>query len=125
MAELPATLQQFQNYVWEQLPPRRTAAGREVVSDLVALAVQEWPVEALSTVEPGSKEEAKALRDAAVSIKRQAEFMYGQKRFAGLWVIALQILIPIIVQKMLEWWRRRKDNQRRLLSWRRKWRADG
>jgi hypothetical protein len=125
MGDLPATLQQFQSYIWEQLPPRRTAAGREVVADIVALAVQEWPVEELSTADPGSKEEAKALREAVASIKRQAEFMYGQKRFAGLWIIALQILVPIIVQHMLEWWRRRKDNKRRLLSWRRKWRTDG
>jgi hypothetical protein len=125
MGDLPATLQQFQSYIWEQLPPRRTAAGREVVADIVALAVQEWPVEELSTTEPGSKEEAKALQEAVASIKRQAEFMYGQKRFAGLWIIALQILVPIIVQHMLEWWRRRKDNKRRLLSWRRKWRTDG
>lgn len=124
MAELPSTLNQFQQYVWEQLPPRREVAGREVVSDLVALAIQEWPADVLSQAEPGSPEEREALRGLLVSMKRQAEFMYGQKQFAGLWIIALQILLPIIVKMILEWWRKRKDNRRRLLMWRRKWRAN-
>lgn len=124
MANAPSTLNQFQQYVWDNLPPRRSVAGREVVADLVALAIQEWPADLLSQADPGSKEEREAVRSLLVSMKRQAEFMYGQKKFAGLWVIALQILIPIIVRVIMDWWRKRKDNRRRLLMWRRKWRAD-
>jgi hypothetical protein len=125
MADNPSTFSQFQQYVWARLPPRRNAAGQELVADLVALAVQEWPVDVLSQAAPGSDEEREALATVIVSIKRQAEFIYGQKRFASLWFIALQILIPIIVRVILDWWRERKDNRARLILWRRKWHVDG
>lgn len=124
MAGQSSTLKQFQEYVWESLPPHRLRAGREVVDDLVALAIQEWPADVLSQAEPGSEEEKAALHGLLVSMKRQAELLYGQVKFAGLWLIALQILLPIIINKILEWWNGRKDNRRRLLMWRRKWRTD-
>lgn len=125
MDEPTSTLKQFQRYVWNRLPPRRTVAGEEVVFDIVALAVTEWPSEALSQADPESLEEFNALRTLILSIKRQAEFMYGQKRFAGLWLAILQMLIPMIVQAILDWWRQRKDHRARLLMWRRKWVVDG
>lgn len=118
------TLKQFQQYVWDQLPPRRLKAGQEVVGDIVALAIQEWPVDLLVKYENNPEERDEILRKLALSIKRQAEFVYGQKRFAGLWIAALQILIPIIVQIILDWWLKRKDNQARLIIWRRRWKVD-
>lgn len=125
MGEHTATLGQFQQFVWDRLPPRREVAGREMVNDLVALAIQEWPVDLLSQSDPNSAAELAALRQVIISMKRQAEFIYGQKRFAGVWFVALQILIPVIVQVILDWWKKRKVNRSRLTLWRRKWRADG
>ena len=125
MADATTTLSQFQQYVWDRLPPRREVAGREMVDDLVALAIQEWPVDLLSQADPDSTAQVEAMREMVVSMKRQAEFIYGQKRFAGVWFVALQMLIPIIVQVILEWWRHRKVNRSRLTIWRRRWRTDG
>lgn len=125
MDESTSTLGQFQQYIWNQLPPRRTAAGQEVVRDLVTLAVQEWPDETLAQCDPGSPQEFEAIKGVIVSVKRQAEFLYGQRKFAGLWMVALNILIPVIVQAILDWWRRRKDHRRRLNMWRRRWKVDG
>ena len=115
------TFTQFQNYVWAKLPPRRTRAGREVVFDLVSLAVQEWPSDLLSQVQPGSKEEGDILRGVVSDIKRQAHVLYGEKRFGSLWIIVLQFVIPIIVEIVLEWWRSRKLNRGKIALWRRRW----
>ena len=120
-----STLDQFKNHIWDALPPRRKAAGREVVGDLVTIAVQEWPDEALEKAEPDSAKEFEAIREVIISMKRQSEFLYGQRKFAGLWMVALQILIPIIVQAILDWWRERNIHRQRLNLWRRRWRVDG
>lgn len=125
MEESTATLGQFRHYIWNQLPPRRAVAGKEVVHDLVTLAVQEWPDEALAQADPDSAQEFEAIKVLIVSMKRQAEFLYGQRQFAGLWMAALQILIPVIVQAILDWWRNRREHRGRLLGWRRRWKVDG
>ena len=95
-----------------------------MVADITSLVVQEWPSEVLSQADPDSEQEFEALRVLISSVKRQAELLYGQKRFASLWIAVLQILIPIIVQIVLEWWRKRKTHRSRVIQWRRKWKVD-
>lgn len=115
---------QFQTYVWNELPSRRARVGREMVFDIVALAIQEWPSELLSQCDKHSVEETKALADLASNIKRQAQLLYGEKRFKSLWIIALQLLLPLILEIVLDWWRERKTNRGKVTLWRRHWKIE-
>ena len=121
MAGATTTLQQFQEFVYDQLPPRRDRLGREAVYDAVAVAVQEWPDKELSAAAAGSPEEALATGELVKSMRRHLEVAYGEERFGVMWVIALQALLPYIIEAMLRWWRKRKENKARIRIWRRKW----
>jgi hypothetical protein len=121
MSNSTATLPQFQTYVWNMLPVRREAVGREIVDDIVLVAVQLWPSEALSQLEPGSSEEADELRRLAWSIRRILEFVYGSTRFNGYWLLGANSVVLIIIEVMRVWWRKRKDNRAKIGIWRRRW----
>ncbi len=114
-----STLQQFQEKLWNELPHQRSMLGREVVCDAIAVAIQEWPDERLSQEEKG--QEQATIRELRASVRRQLRLMYGDEKFESMWIIALQIILPILVDQILQWWRRRKDNRSRLRMWRRKW----
>lgn len=121
MSRRTTTLPQFQEYVWELLPHQRSMLGREAVYDAISVAIQEWPDEQLSGCKSGDTEELKATEALEASIRRHLRLSYGTEKFDSMWVIALQILLPIIVDQILKWWRRRKENQGRVRIWRRKW----
>lgn len=124
MADSTATLQQFQEFVWDRLPLQRHKLGREVVNDVIAVAVQEWPDELLSQSKSGDSIELEAVQGLKQSVRRHMELVYGEEKFGSFWIIALQIMLPIIIDQMLRWWRRRKENRGRIRIWRRKW-VDG
>lgn len=121
MAGATTTLQQFQEFVYDQLPFNKGRVGREVIYDAVAVAVQEWPDKELLTAGAGSPEEEQATAELAKSIRRHLEVTYGEERFGVLWLIALQLLMPYIIEAILKWWRRRKEHKARIRIWRRKW----
>lgn len=114
-----STLQQFQEKLWNELPHQRSMLGREVVYDTIAVAIQEWPDERLAQAD--KEQEQLTIRELRASIRRHLRLMYGDEKFETMWVIALQIILPILVDQILQWWRRRKDNRSRLRMWRRKW----
>lgn len=121
MALPTKTLPQFQEYIWMSLPMRKHMAGKEAIYDAVAVAIQEWPDEQLSACRAGDESETVAAEELTKSVKRHLSLAYGDKKFGSLWIVALQILLPIIVDQILKWWRRRKENQGRIRLWRRKW----
>lgn len=121
MGSATATLPQFQNYVWELLPIRREAVGRELVNDIVLAAVQFWPSDELSQAASGSQEEATEMRRVAWSVRRVVEFVYGQDRFQGYWLMGAKSVLSMILEIIRMWWRRRKDNRAKIAIWRRKW----
>jgi hypothetical protein len=125
MARRTTSLPEFQAYVWDQLPFQRGMVGKEAVYDAVNVAIQEWPDEQLCGCKSGDTEELKATEQLEASVRRHMRLAYGAEKFDALWVIALQLLLPIIVDQILKWWRRRKDHQGRIRIWRRKWVNDG
>lgn len=115
------TLEQLQEWVWSELPVRKNVAGKEAVFDAVSAAVHEWPDEDLSSSRAGSDQEMAAMLNLSKSIKRHMALVYGDQKFGSVWVVALQILLPLIVDLILKWWRRRKEHRARIRIWRRKW----
>jgi hypothetical protein len=107
--------------VWERLPARKHALGKEVVFDCVSAAAQEWPDGILGHTQSGDTGEVIAVTELAKSVKRHIALTYGESRFGSLWILALQILLPILIDIMLRWWRSRKENRTRLRFWRADW----
>jgi len=119
------TLQDFQEFIWQGLPMRKHALGREGVYDAVAVCVQEWPDDVFCQTKSGDTGEVVATGELIKTVKRHMALTYGEQKFGTIWLLALQILLPIIVDQILRWWRRRKENQGKLRIWRRKWVSNG
>jgi hypothetical protein len=119
-----STIKQFQEYMWQSLPARRVAAGREVVDDVSILAIQFWPVEELCQAAPRSREEFVARADLRSDIYRLLVLVYGLERAEALRLLGLDSVVSHLLDNMCDWWRRRKDNRAKLIIWRRKWRDD-
>lgn len=100
---------------------RKHALGREGVYDAVAVCVQEWPDDVFCQTKSGDTGEVVATGELIKTVKRHMALTYGEQKFGTIWLLALQILLPIIVDQILRWWRRRKENQGKLRIWRRKW----
>lgn len=115
------TFDDFRERIWEDLPARKHAIGKEAVFDAIAVVVQEWPDDILSQTKSGDTGEIVATRELAKTVKRHMALTYGEQKFGVLWLLALQILLPILIDQILKWWRRRKENQGRLRIWRRRW----
>lgn len=115
------TLEQFQEWIWSELPVRKNLAGKEAVFDAISAAVHEWPDEDISGFSAGSDQEMASMLKLSRSVRRHMALVYGDNKFASIWVPALQILLPLIVDLILKWWRRRKEHRARLRMWRRKW----
>lgn len=125
MAAPLKTLPMMQEYIWECLPMRKYMAGREAVFDTVMVLVQEWPDDMLAHTKSGDTGEVIAKGELEKSVRRHLTLTYGEKKFGTLWIVALQILLPIIIDLLLDWWRRRKDHRGWLRMWRRRWVSEG
>lgn len=114
----------FQNQIWDSLPARKHAAGKERIFDAVSIIVQEWPEEELEILRQGG---AKAVRIAIrlnKTLKRQMHLLYGEEDFSSLWAIALNVLVSLIIRLVLDWWLKDEANRKTLRVWRRKWAKD-
>jgi hypothetical protein len=121
MPRRTTSLPQLQEHIWDELPDKKLAVGREAVFDVVSALVQEWPDEQLSGLNPEDMAGSKAIADLHRSAKRHMRLVYGSAKFDSMWILALQILLPIIINQLLDWWKRRKDNRARLRRWRKRW----
>jgi hypothetical protein len=117
----PKDLREFQQYIWDNLPERKHRLGRELIYDCVSVAVQEWPDDILAHTHSGDTGELIATKELIRTIRRHLALTYGDDRFHSLWLLALQIMLPILVDQILRWWRRNNNNRKRLRIWRRGW----
>lgn len=111
----------FQQWIWEQLPIRKHACGKEKVFDVVAVVIQEWPNAVLSSCKSGDSTEVFAVRDLVRSTKRHLALAYGERDFGFLWMFVLNLIVGQIIQIVLAWWRRAPQNPAKLKLWRRRW----
>jgi hypothetical protein len=125
MSRPTTSFPQFQDYIWSQIPERqRDRVGREMVNDLVSVVVQEWPDEQLSQANPKGSAELEALGELRKTAARHLQLAYGDEKASEMslvWMFLLQFILPIVLEKTLEWWRKRKENRGRIRIWRRKW----
>ena len=95
--------------------------GREMVDDIVLVAVQLWPVEHLSQADANSQEQVVVLAALAADVRRILEAVYGEDRFRGYRLLGVNQAILRVIEAIHGWWHRRKDNRAKMNTWRRKW----
>lgn len=125
---LPA-FTKLQRTIWDILPDKKHAAGKEKVYDVVSIVVQEWPEQEFGRLrddpEAASVEAVPSYRRLVRTVKRHMDLLYGEEEdFGTLWIIALEILVSQIIRLVLKWWLENRRNQRTLRNWRQRWAAD-
>lgn len=114
----------FQDRIWNSLPIRKKAVGREVIDDVIAIAIQMWPSDGLAQADKGSVEEDMLLAVLLTDIRRIMVLLYGKQEWHAYVLVGLSSLNPYILAMILDWWRRRKLNRTKLKAWQEKWTSD-
>lgn len=116
-----ATFRKFTKWVWRSLPVRKIVIGEEAVGDIVMIAVQFWPVEALSASADGSSEQADVLRKLCEDVVRVMGFVWGEERYKAFSLLGVEPMIAIVISVIHEWWKGNKARRGHLNNWRRNW----
>ena len=119
----------LQNKIWDILPDKKHAAGKEKVFDIISIVVQEWPEKEFGSIQSTPEDAAvstiPSYRKLVRGVKRHMDLLYGQEEeFGTLWIIALELLVSQIIRLILRWWLENRRNQRTLRNWRQRWAAD-
>lgn len=116
-----ATLPQFSDFVWDQLPVRREVMGDEMVRDIVLAVVQSWPVTEMCQCDAGSDEEFSLAALVLDDVTRILGFVYGEGRFEGYTRLGFSNVVFEVIGVTSVWWRQSKRNRANMNIWRRKW----
>jgi len=111
----------FKRFVWGRLPLRKYLCGHNMVFDLAAVVVQEWPCEAIDISKSGDTVEVKALEELAASCKRHLALVYGYPEW-DTWAETLKYLIWQAIWITLRWYRSDPKSASAMKRWRSKWR---
>jgi hypothetical protein len=91
-------------YVWSQLSVRKHAAGRRVVSRIVADAVRDWPSAAMARSDHGEVQAFGSIY--AKSLARRGNYGMGI-----ILTLVLSALISEVVKILIRWWLEGRDNR--------------
>jgi hypothetical protein len=114
-------VQDLQRWVWGRMPLRKYLCGHNKVFDVVAVLIQEWPVEAIDGSASGETAEVHALEELAMSCKRHLALVYGQEQW-DLWSVTMKHIIWQALWLLLQWYRQSSQHRARLIRMRNKWR---
>jgi len=98
------TRDELDAYVWSQLSVRKHAAGRRVVSRIVADAVRDWPSAAMERSDRG---EVQAFGNIyAKSLARRGNYGMGI-----ILTLVLSALVSEVVKALIRWWLESRENR--------------
>jgi hypothetical protein len=98
------TRDELDAYVWSQLSVRKHAAGRRVVSRIVADAVRDWPSAAMARSDHGEVQAFGSIY--AKSLARRGNYGMGI-----ILTLVLSALISEVVKILIRWWLEGRDNR--------------
>lgn len=113
----------LQEKMWRELPFfRRNVVGRERIDDLVAIAVEQSPIEFIQHVSRGSDEQDVLIEAWAASVKRGYCLVRGsdEAEFGPLFWILISPLLQILLKKLLDWWFESRTNRVLMAGWQRR-----
>jgi hypothetical protein len=98
------TRDELDAYVWSQLSVRKHAAGRRVVSRIVADAVRDWPSAAMARSDHGEVQAFGSIY--AKSLARRGNYGMGI-----ILTLVLSALISEVVKTLIRWWLESRENR--------------
>lgn len=102
------TRDELDAYVWSQLSVRKHAAGRRVVSRIVADAVRDWPSAAMARSDHGEVQAFGSIY--AKSLARRGNYGMGI-----ILTLVLGALVQEVVKILIRWWLERSEHQEAML----------
>jgi len=99
------TRDELDAYVWSQLSVRKHAAGRRVVSRIVADAVRDWPSAAMARSDHGEVQAFGSIYAKSLA-RRQQQYGMGI-----ILTLVLSALISEVVKTLIRWWLESRDNR--------------
>lgn len=112
-------LAEFKDHIWSEMPPvRRMLVGREVVNDLVEIAVHQWESDMLVHCTDDVQRQTVAA-NILRSVKRGYQAISGREpqEYGIFWAMLLQAVASLVVQLILQWWMAKRMNRVRLEVW--------
>jgi hypothetical protein len=98
------TSDELDAYVWSQLSVRKHAAGRRVVSRIVADAVRDWPSAAMARSDRGEVQAFGSIY--AKSLARRGNYGMGI-----ILTLVLSALVSEVVKTLIRWWLESRENR--------------
>lgn len=115
-------MKSFQESLWKDLPViRRSLAGRERVNDLIAVAIEQAPVDLLRHVAGNTTSQGIVMAAWGQNVKRGYCLMRestDEKQFGPIFWIVIGPLLQILLQKIIDWYFRSPGNMALLKRWR-------
>jgi hypothetical protein len=99
------TRDELDAYVWSQLSVRKHAAGRRVVSRIVADAVRDWPSAAMERSDRGEVQAFGSIYAKSLA-RRQQQYGMGI-----ILTLVLSALISEVVKTLIRWWLESRENR--------------
>jgi len=98
------TRDELDDYVWSQLSVRKHAAGRRIVSRIVADAVRDWPSAAMARSDHGEVQAFGSIY--AKSLARRGNYGMGI-----ILTLVLSALVSEVVKVLIRWWLESRENR--------------
>jgi hypothetical protein len=122
------TIGEVQEWTWKQLPyVRRNILGRDRVNDLVAVAIEQAPVDLFRHVTGNANSQEIVLVAWGQSVKRTYCLMRGgpdEKQFGPIFWLLIGPILQMILTKLLDWYFRSPKNAVLLKGWKRRMTGD-
>ena len=106
------SVSELEDHVWDELSPRRYAAGRTVVGRLVRRVVRNFPKPSLANASPETADFV--MNEMSQSIIQEERKNYGMGIILSL---ILGALIQEIVKAIFRWWSQSKQNHVLMDCW--------
>jgi len=123
MRDQEMTISELQSTVWKQLPVvRRNLVGRDRINDLIAVSIEQSPVELFRHVTSSNHSQEIVLAAWGQSVKRGYCLMRestDEKQFGPIFWILIGPLLQAILQKLLDWYFRSPKNAVLMRGWKR------
>jgi hypothetical protein len=99
------TLEQLQEHIWNDIGVRKHLAGRRVVDRIVADAVRDFPVAAMTRADHG---EAQAFGTIYARSMARRQQQYG---ISIILTLVLSAIISEVVKALIRWWLASRENR--------------
>lgn len=115
-------MKSLQDSIWRELPiVRRNLVGRDRVNDLMAMAIEQAPVDLFRHVSGNKTSQGIVVAAWGANVKRGYCLMRestDEKQFGPIFWILIGPILQAMLQKLLDWYFRSPRNMALMKRWR-------